>query len=181
MEKINLLVILGTGHKGSSSEKIAEFLFQEIKKKSDVNVSYLDVKTLNLSVSDDGAYKVDENVSKQLAETDGFIIVFPEYNHSFPGSLKIFLDSYYDEYLRKPVGMVGISSGVFGGARAMMSLIPVLRRLGMVVIQKDLNIGTAGSFLNEDNQARDPEFNKRLEVFLQDLIWYASALKSAKK
>ncbi|PJF37918.1 MAG: hypothetical protein CUN55_19640, partial [Phototrophicales bacterium] len=55
-------------------------------------------------------------------ESDGFIIIVPEYNHAYPGELKIMLDSAYEEYKRKPAAVIGVSSGGFGGSRAVEAL-----------------------------------------------------------
>ncbi len=44
------------------------------------------------------------------------------------------LDTDLKEYIHKAAGIVGVSAGVFGGARVIQNLIPVLRELGLVTI-----------------------------------------------
>jgi hypothetical protein len=65
---------------------------------------------------------------------DALVIVAPEYNHGYPGLLKHVLDTNLKEYIHKAAGIVGVSAGIFGGARAIQNLIPVLRELGLVTI-----------------------------------------------
>lgn len=59
--------------------------------------------------------------AKRLAEkskkADGFIIVSPKYNHGYPGELKMLLDMLFAEFAHKPVGICGVSSVHWGGAR----------------------------------------------------------------
>lgn len=69
--------------------------------------------------------------SRKVDSQDAVLLVTPEYNSSFPGSLKNALDFLYEEWQRKPVGVVayGMSSS---GTRAVAALMPVLVALGMV-------------------------------------------------
>lgn len=181
MEKINLLVILGTGHKGSSSEKVADYIFSTAQKKEDFTATFFDIKNVNMSLTDDGLYKSDPEVSKILENADAYVFVVPEYNHGYPGSLKMFLDSYFDEYAHKAVAMVGVSSGNFGGARALIALSSVLRRVGMIVSTKDLYIGNAGEFFRDNKKIQEPEFTKRVDGFFNELLWLSQALKGSIK
>jgi NAD(P)H-dependent FMN reductase len=77
--------------------------------------------------------------------------------------------------------MVGVSNGVFGGARALISLTPVLRRLGMVMVHKDMFIGDSDNFFEAGGNVKDESFDKRLDVFVNDLVWLAQVLKQGKK
>lgn len=60
---------------------------------------------------------------------DAFILVTPEYNHSYPAPLKNALDTLYAEWNHKPVGFVGY--GVRGGARAIAHLRDVVAEIKM--------------------------------------------------
>lgn len=57
-----------------------------------------------------------------MTRADGLVIVSPEYNHGYPGEMKLMLDQLYKEYNRKPVGICGVSSGALGGARMVEQL-----------------------------------------------------------
>lgn len=56
-------------------------------------------------------------MSIQKCDTDGYIIVTPEYNNSFPGSLKNALDFLYREWAGKSVILVGYGGGGAASAR----------------------------------------------------------------
>ncbi|MFH1286895.1 MAG: NAD(P)H-dependent oxidoreductase [Candidatus Magasanikbacteria bacterium] len=65
-----------------------------------------------------------EKVSKASA---AYILILPEYNHSFPGELKIVWDSACSEYFVKKIVVVTVSSGGFGGVRALYSMLPIFQ------------------------------------------------------
>lgn len=68
--------------------------------------------------------------SEVIDRADGFVLVFPEYNHSYNAALKNALDHLSREWRGKPVGLVSYG-GVAAGARAAVALEPVLLALGM--------------------------------------------------
>ena len=74
-----------------------------------------------------------------MNRADALVLVVPEYNHGYPGLLKHVLDTNLHEYIHKAVGVAGVSAGIFGGARAIQNIIPVLRELGLVTIFWDVN------------------------------------------
>src|ERR1700691_414146 len=71
-------------------------------------------------------------------KADAFFIVTPEYNHSFPGSLKRMLDSELELYNHKPVAFAGASNGNWGGVRAVESLLTAVRETGLVTLSWDV-------------------------------------------
>ena len=68
----------------------------------------------------------------------GYFIVVPEYNHSFPGSLKMLLDNDLGNYTHKPVNLAGVSNGPFGGARVLENILGPLRQMGFVTMFSDV-------------------------------------------
>jgi NAD(P)H-dependent FMN reductase len=72
--------------------------------------------------------------AETMNRSDALVIVAPEHNHGYPGMLKHVLDTNLHGYVHKAGGVVGVSAGVFGGARVIQNLIPVMRELGLVQI-----------------------------------------------
>ena len=112
-----------------------------------------------------------------MNRADGLVIVAPEYNHGYPGLLKHVLDTNLKEYVHKAAGIVGVSAGVFGGARVIQNLIPVMRELGLVTIFWDVNFTTVQSRFDDAGNLVDDTFLPRIEKFLDELIWMAEALR----
>ncbi len=79
---------------------------------------------------------------ERMAQADRVVWVFPEYNNSFPGVLKAFLDTFpFPNPLKGSVSaMVGISAGTNGGANAMSHWADILNYLGMVVVPQRVRI-----------------------------------------
>ena len=112
-----------------------------------------------------------------MNRADALVIVSPEYNHGYPGLLKHVLDTNLKEYIHKAAGVVGVSAGVFGGARVIQNLIPVLRELGLVTIFWDVNFTTVGSRFDEDGNLLDDSILPRIDMFLDELLWMAETLR----
>ncbi len=108
------------------------------------------------------------------------ILVAPEYNHGYPGLLKHVLDTNLKEYIHKAAGVVGVSAGVFGGARAIENLIPVLRELGLVTIFWDVNFTTVRRRFDESGMLVDDSF-LAIDQFLDELLWMAETLRHGRE
>ena len=105
------------------------------------------------------------------------VLVVPEYNHGYPGLLKHVLDGYLKEYVHKAAGIVGVSAGASGGARAVHSLLPVVRKRGMVPIAFDLSFSHVQKVFDENGELRDTAYLARTDKFLRELIWMADTLR----
>ena len=121
-----------------------------------------------------------EKVSQILKNADGFIIVSAEYNHGEPAALKNLLDHFQSEYLYKPTGIVTYSAGPFGGVRALITLRAILAELGTPSIPSAFPVSNIGGAFDEDGNALDQAYDRRIGKFLDEFEWYANALKCAR-
>ncbi|MEK7118444.1 MAG: NADPH-dependent FMN reductase, partial [Patescibacteria group bacterium] len=122
--------------------------------------------------------------SAKIAEADAFIIVTPEYNHGYSGTLKNALDSIFPEWNRKPVGFVGY--GGVGGARAIEQLRQVVVELEMAPIRSAVHISwDMYMAVVKEKAPTDPKLFKpieeRTQEMLAQLLWWAKALKAARE
>jgi len=142
----------------------------------------IDIRKIPIRVDDAGEALKDKQFCATVQRADGLIIVAPEYNHSFPGLLKHVLDTNLTEYIHKAVGVCGVSAGPFGGVRMIQSLLPVLRELGLVTIFWDVYFGNAGKLFDPvTGKITDPAYTRRVEKFLNELVWMARALRHARE
>jgi NAD(P)H-dependent FMN reductase len=155
----------------------AKFVFAEIQKRQGVTTELIDIAELNPPVDDAGEQIKDERFSTAMQRADAIVIVSPEYNHSFPGLLKHVLDSCLKEYVHKAAGIVGVSAGIFGGARMIENFQPVLRELGLVSTFWDVNFGNIGKVFDSNGQLLDQAYVRRTEKFINELIWMAKVLR----
>ena len=92
------------------------------------------------------------------------------------------LDTNLEEYIHKAVVVCGVSAGPFGGARMIQNLLPVMRELGLVTIFSDVYFGTAGKLFDPaTGKITDPAYTRRVEKFLDELVWMARALRYARE
>src|SRR5437016_1809300 len=177
-----LPVIIGTPRQGRLTEPAANFVFGEVSKRNDIETELIDIRKIPIRMDDAGEALKNSQFSATVARSDGLILVVPEYNHSFPGLLKHVLDTNLKEYIHKAVGICGVSAGPFGGARMIESLIPVLRELGLVAIFWDVYFGTAGKLFDPaTGKITDSAYVRRLEKFLNELVWMARTLRYARE
>ena len=127
------------------------------------------------------APKAMEKVGRILENADGFIIVSAEYNHGEPAALKNLLDHFQSEYLFKPSGIVTYSAGPFGGVRALITLRAILAELGTPSIPSAFPISKIGEAFDDDGNAADKAYDRRIGKFLDEFEWYANALKHARE
>ena len=170
-------VILGTVRKGRASENVAKFVHAELAKHAGVETELIDIRDIKLAPDDEGETLKDERFSAAAARADGFVIVAPEYNHGYPGSLKRVLDTNLKEYIHKAVGICGVSAGGFGGTRMIENLLPVMRELGLVTIFWDGNFSGAQKLFDTSGKLLDEAYVGRVDKFLKELIWMAKVLR----
>lgn len=174
-------VILGTPRRGRMSEHAARLVHARVEARAGVESELIDVATLPIPVDDAGETVKDAAFSDAMNRADALVIVAPEYNHGYPGLLKHVLDTNLKEYIHKAAGIVGVSAGVFGGARVIQNLIPVLRELGLVAIFWDVNFTTVGTRFDESGTLLDESFLPRIEKFLDELLWMAETLRHGRE
>jgi len=174
-------VILGTTRKGRMSAYPARFILDQLQKRDGISSELIDIGELNLPVDDAGEAVKDPRFSAAMERADAIVIVSPEYNHSFPGLLKHVLDSCLKEYIHKAAGIVGVSAGIFGGARVIEHFQPILRELGLVSIFWDVNFGTVSKIFDANGELLDRAYIGRADKFLKELIWMAKVLRHGRE
>ena len=177
--KLFIPLLLGTNRKGSNSERVARWLLKEVRKRDDIETQFFSVRDFKLPHDDYGQAIKDQfpEYRDAIIRCDGLIIVSPEYNHGYPGILKSVLDVLLKEYFHKVVGLVGVSAGAIGGARAIEALHQSMRELGLVTIFKDLNFIRAQNVFDEEGNLKDQAYLERLSSFLEEFVWMARTLK----
>jgi len=122
-----------------------------------------------------------EALAESYRAADGFVIVSGEYNHGIPPALKNLLDHFLEEYFFRPSAIVCYSAGAFGGVRAAMQLRMTLGELGMPSIPSIFPIPHVQDAFDDSGRAMQPSFEQRAGRFLDELEWYAEALRRGRE
>jgi NAD(P)H-dependent FMN reductase len=158
------------------SEHAAKLVFSHLALREGVETQLIDVAELPISTNDAGEAAKDPEFAEAMNRADALVIVAPEYNRGYPGLLKHVLDTNLHEYIHKAAGVVGVSSGIFGGARVIENLLPVLRELGLVTIFWDVNVNNVRARFDEGGALVDDSF-LAVDKFLDELVWMATTLR----
>lgn len=172
-------IILGTNREGRKSENVANLIHGEMERHEKISTQLFDVRDFKLPEDDYGTSLKDQfpDYRDAIVKADGLVIVSPEYNHSYSGRLKSVLDILLKEYIHKAVGLVGVSSGSWGGVRTVESLVPMVRELGLAVTFTDMYFPKVGDAFANNGEPTEEGVYKRIDGFLTELIWMAGSLK----
>jgi NAD(P)H-dependent FMN reductase len=109
--------------------------------------------------------------SSKIQNTDGIIIVTPEYNGGIPASLKNAIDVLYDEWQKKPVALSTVSSGQLGGSNCLESLQFTLWKIGALMTFKTFPVSKIEEKYGEDGTPiNKSESDSLANVFVKDLM-----------
>jgi NAD(P)H-dependent FMN reductase len=177
-------VILGSVRSDRQGVKAARFIIRHLENRG-CEAPLVDPVELNLPLLDrmykeyskGQAPEVLECLADLFRRADAFVIVSGEYNHSIPPALSNTLDHFLEEYFWRPSAIVCYSGGRFGGVRAAMQLRAMLCELGTPSIPSLLPIPEIGKALTADGDPEMPWLDKAASRFVDELVWYAEALR----
>lgn len=183
MEPITIAVIAGTTRPLRESIAAAHYIANIGAELPGVQIIFVDPKDFHLPHDGNDEEGRDPAFTEITAKADGFFIVTPEYNHSFPGSLKRLLDSEYDNYLHKPVAIAGVSNGSWGGTRAVEALVTATRGMQLLVTPYSVYFPRVQDIFDKDGIKPESakRYHKNCTYSFSELVWFARAIKIAKK
>src|SRR5687768_7212477 len=178
-EKLFIPLILGTPRKNRESENVARWVSNKMQERDEIETQLFDVCDFELPRAEYGTEiaHLFPDWRDAILRADGLVIVTPEYNHGYPGSLKSVLDLLLKEYIHKAVAFVGVSSGPWGGARVIEASVPMVRELGLAVTFTDLNFPKVKTKFDDQGNLLDDAYEKRVQGFLDELVWMAATLR----
>lgn len=175
---LNLVIFGGTLRKGNYNSHVLRFVEEIARQHSETwNVTRVAASELNLPFNDEGEQAKIPAIAEKVAAADAYIIVSPEYNHGYPGSLKYLIDLHFAEYRYKPVSFVGVSDGPWGGVRAIENWLPVVRTLNLLALKNDVKVSNCDKEIIDGKFVEPEKWQKRVESMLQELEFVANSMK----
>ncbi|MEE8331382.1 MAG: NAD(P)H-dependent oxidoreductase [Acidimicrobiia bacterium] len=173
-------VILGTARAERKSGPVADFVVSELSRLG-LKSELIDVADFDLNATRDGRGRATIVEFRSTIESaDGVVIVAPEYNHGYPGELKLLLDEGGDEFSRKPIGIVGVSAGGHGGSRLVESLRMVALAHRMVPVGDSVFVSRVAADIHEDGTFSSDRTARAIEKMAAEMAWFADALTPAR-
>jgi len=179
-EKLNIPIMLGSVRRNRQSPKVARWLHRCLEANDRIRSEVVDLAELEIPVMEERLRLLDDpprgvvTMSEAIAAGDGLIIVTPEYNNGYPGVLKNALDYVLPELKRKPVGIVTVSAGGFGGINCLAQLRLVLLAMGAQPVPASLPVSRVNQSFTDDGPT-DPEFADKAGRFLDEVVWWTEA------
>lgn len=176
MTRPTLQIILGSTRPGRQGVYVARWVAQAATAQGDFRVETIDLAEVALPLLDEPnhpsqqQYTQDHTIawSSTIRRADAFVFVVPEYNHSFPASLKNALDYLFVEWANKPVGLVSYG-GISAGLRSATALKPVLLALRMVPVLEAVSIPNVGERVSAEGFRAYDEADSSLGAMLAQL------------
>jgi len=179
-------IIAASTRRDRQSIKVARFVLARLQQWPGVQTELLDLLEYNLPIMEERLHRRDDppprlqEFGDKIGRADSLIIVTPEYNNGYPGVLKNALDYLLPEYERKPIGIVTVSAGGFGGINCLAQLRLVTLGMGAFPIPASLPVSRVRDSFNEDGTPNDAGYEKRAADFLGEVMWFTEAIADRK-
>jgi NAD(P)H-dependent FMN reductase len=181
-----IAIISASVRTGRKSHRVALY-FKKFLQDKNVEVEMIDLKELNLPLLHERLRYLDNppaalvSLSGKIKNSDGVLIVTPEYNGGYPPALKNATDALYDEWKRKPVAIATVSSGDFGGSQVITSLLFTLWKIGAWMVPAMFPVPDIENSFSESGEALDAKHtHHRAEKFVGELLWCVEASNKMK-
>jgi NAD(P)H-dependent FMN reductase len=185
---LRVAVVVGSVREGRAGRAVADWFVGAAKGSDGLDLDVVDLVDVELPLAMPGwgrtpspeAAAALAGVTPRLAAADAFVVVTPEYNHSFPAALKNFVDWHRAEWHAKPVGFVSYG-GLSGGLRAVEQLRLVFAELHAMTVRDSVSLHGPWSGLTEDGTPRDAAVcESAAKGMLGQLSWWGRALRTAR-
>ena len=183
MRKIS--IISGSIRTGRQSHKVSLFFKKYFEDKNLAEVEILDLAVYNFALFEERLVfsakptEIEIEFANKVANSDGVILISPEYNASYPASVKNAIDFLGKEWYHKPVAIVTVSSGNFGGVNANALLQLLMLRMKAIVVPASFPVPNIAESFNEEGEPTDKlSTYKRADNFTDELFWVISHFKT---
>lgn len=174
---LRIALIVGSVREGRFADAIVPWLLDSL-----ADVAWLKVDVVDLAEEDLNPRELRgvSPISDRLHQADAFLVLTPEYNHSYPAALKHAIDTHYAEWQYKPVAFVSYGAGS-GGIRAVEHLRGVFAEVYATTTRNGVPLSAPWSHLDADGRFQAPESARAaLAATLAELRWWALALRTAR-
>jgi NAD(P)H-dependent FMN reductase len=182
---LQLTVIIASVRDGRFGPIPGRWFAEVAREREDLSVDVVDLidHELPRSLTSDPSEEAQAalaRISPRLERADAFAVVTPEYNHSFPASLKHLIDWHYTQWQAKPVGFVSYG-GLAGGLRSVEHLRQVFAELHAVTVRDVVSFHSVWEQFDENGAPKDPEGPAgAAKVLLDQLTWWGTVLREGR-
>ena len=180
---LHVALIVGSNRHGRFGPVVADWLLDRLHDRDDLVTEVVDVAEVPLPMTfarTEEAAAALASVTPKLAAADAFVVLTPEYNHSYPAGLKNLIDWHFTEWQAKPVALVSYG-GISGGLRAVEPLRGVFAELHAVTIRETVSFALAWQAFDGDGNPKEREVvEAAAHRLLDQLVWWAQTLRAGR-
>lgn len=114
-----------------------------------------------------------------IGRSDGFVNVTPEYNHSYPASLKRAIDWHHGEWMFKAATV--ISYGARGGLLATEHLRGVFAELHVVTTRSVVGLSAPWNHVDDSGFHAPGGVDQAVDAAVAELCWWSDVLRDARE
>ncbi|WP_405614968.1 NAD(P)H-dependent oxidoreductase [Streptomyces sp. NBC_01511] len=179
---LRVAVIIGSTREGRLGDAIGRWFVERAAKRDELMLSVVDLADFDFPARyPDRPTAPVARFTAEVDRAEAFVVVTPEYNRSFPASLKQAVDFAYDEWHTKPVAFVSYGHGS-GGLYAVEALRAVFTELHTVTLRNgvSVNLFDCGDDVLDVDAATEEHRDREASVLLDQLGWWGLALREAR-
>lgn len=178
---VSLAMVIGSVREGRFGPTVARWFAEQVKNAGIFDLDVIDLAQIEVPTQPLTNHECAVDFRARIASADAIVIVTPEYNHSFPGTLKNAIDLARGEWFAKPIALVSYG-GIAGGLRAVEHLRHVFAELHAVTIRETVSFHNAHGAFDAQGQPLDEQGSQEAAVkMLHQLSWWAEALRMARE
>jgi NAD(P)H-dependent FMN reductase len=178
-DPLRIVLLVGSVRTTRMAEPLLTWLCDELADVDWIDLDVIDLATIALPITGPRSDRPSP-IAARLARADGFLILTPEYNHSYPAALKNAIDWHLQEWAYKPVAFIGYGAHA-GGVRAVEHLRGVLPELRATTIREAVLLYSPWQRMTPDGRFQPGDGTiSVLQTMLAELRWWARALRLAR-
>ncbi|KAB8195410.1 NADPH-dependent FMN reductase [Nonomuraea phyllanthi] len=181
-QPLRLALIIASTRQGRFGAAIGRWAARVAGGRPEFTADVIDLAGLSLPADLSGS-AAGARLAGRIGDSDAVLIVTCEYNHGYPASLKLAIDTVREEWAAKPVAFVSYG-GVAGGLRAVEQLRQVLAELHAVTLRDTVSFHFPHDHVDPDGRVTDPAVAKAAEsaahTLFDRLTWWGTALRAAR-
>ena len=183
---MKIALLLGSVREDRKSDRVAHHLLRLLEGQPGIEPTLLDLIEypapilVNRWKKDKAPNPVLPALSQHLSEADAMIFISPEYHGSYTGVLKNTIDHFWEEFKRKPIGVVATGSGRFGGINGSTEMQQLVLSLGAFPMPKKLIVPFIHEVYDQNGTPLDARTEMEARDFIAEFLWFATALHTAR-
>ncbi|GHE81355.1 FMN reductase [Amycolatopsis deserti] len=176
---LRVLALIGSTREGRAGQRIGRWFARQAGERGDLDLAVVDLAEFDFPARYPArATPAMTAFTTEIDRADAFVVITPEYNRSFPASLKQAIDYAYDEWHAKPVAFVSYGCRC-AGLYAVEQLRVVFTELHTVTLRNTVSFNLFDT--GPDGGPRDEAVRHAVGPMLDQLVWWGHALRAARR